>query len=123
MLHIDALSREPIYEQITRQIETFILTGVLQAGEQIPSVRQLSLSESINPRTILKAYGDLDARGIIVAVPGKGYFVAEDAVKRLSAGKREKLQTFLALTEELAVAGIGREELEELITRVYDRKS
>lgn len=122
MLHIDSLSRIPIYEQITCEIETFILTGVLKAGEQIPSVRRLSESESINPRTILKAYSDLDARGIITAVPGKGYFISADAVRLLSEGKREKLKTFLALAEELSTAGIGREELDALLDRAYEAK-
>lgn len=122
MLHIDPLSREPIYGQILRELEYFILTGALAPGEQIPSVRQLSLGEGINPRTVLKAYGDLDARGIIVAVPGKGYFVSEDAVRLLAEKKREKLETFLALAEELALAGISEEELHRTVGRAYGKE-
>ena len=119
MLHIDLLSRTPIYEQITAALEEYVLSGVLKAGDQVPSVRRISLDENINPRTVLKAYTELDARGIITAVPGKGYFVAPDAVARLTAGKREKLTVFRTLAEELASAGIAREELDAAIDEVY----
>ena len=71
MFQIDAMSREPVYEQIIHQVEQFILTDVLQPEAQIPSVRSVSMTNSINPRTILKAYTELDARGLIQSVPGK----------------------------------------------------
>ena len=121
MLHIDPLSRTPIYEQITAALEHFILAGALKAGEQVPSVRRISLEENINPRTVLKAYADLDARGIITCVPGKGYFVSPDAVRRLTEGKRAKLSAFLALAEELAAAGIEKGELDALLERAYEK--
>ena len=82
MFQIDAMSREPVYEQIIHQVEQFILTDVLQPEAQIPSVRSVSMTNSINPRTILKAYTELDARGLIQSVPGKGYYVC--------AGERER---------------------------------
>ena len=65
MFQIDPMSLEPVYEQIIAQVERFILTDVLTAGSQIPSVRSVSMMHSINPRTILKAYTDLDSRGLI----------------------------------------------------------
>ena len=54
MFQIDPMSREPVYEQIIQQVQQFILTDVLQPGGQIPSVRSVSMTNSINPRTILK---------------------------------------------------------------------
>ena len=83
MFQIDAMSREPVYEQIIHQVEQFILTDVLQPEAQIPSVRNVSMTNSINPRTILKAYTELDARGLIQSVPGKGYYVCADAQQKL----------------------------------------
>lgn len=71
MFQIDPMSREPVYEQIIQQVQQFILTDVLQPGGQIPSVRSVSMTNSINPRTILKAYTELDAKGLIQSVPGK----------------------------------------------------
>ena len=65
MFMIDPMSRQPVYEQIIRQMERFILSGMLAPGDQLPSVRSLSLELSINPNTIQKAYSELDVRGII----------------------------------------------------------
>ena len=92
MFQIDAMSREPAYEQIIHQVEQFILTDVLQPEAQIPSVRSVSMTNSINPRTILKAYTELDARGLIQSVPGKGYYVCADAQQKLLEKGREKMK-------------------------------
>ena len=72
MFKIDIMSRVPVYEQIIEQMEKFILTGILSAKEQVPSVRSLSVELSVNPNTIQKAYSDLDRREIIYSVPGRG---------------------------------------------------
>ena len=98
MFQIDTMSRVPIYEQIVNQLEYFVLNGILKEGEQIPSVRNLSVELSINPNTIQKAYFELDKRGIIQSVPGRGCFVTESAKNILSAKKREKITFFNFLT-------------------------
>ena len=64
-MFIDSMSRQPVYEQIVDQVEQMILSGLMRPGEQLPSVRSLSLELSINPNTIQKAYAELDGRGII----------------------------------------------------------
>ena len=56
MFQIDIMSRIPVYEQLIRQTEKFILLGVLKEGDKLPSVRQLSAELSINPNTIQKAF-------------------------------------------------------------------
>lgn len=119
MFHIDALSRKPIYEQIVEQIERFVLTGLLKPGEQIPSVRSLSIELSINPNTIQKAYSELDARGIIRSVPGKGCFICETAPAVLTEHKRGKLSDLTRTIEELALAGIEKKEIEECVEKAY----
>ncbi len=120
MFHIDSLSRQPVYEQLIEQLERFILSGVLHPGDQLPSVRSLSIELSINPNTIQKAYGELDTRGIIYSIPGIGCFVAENAVPLLAAFKRRKLTDLRALVQELALADIAEEELHEIITSTYN---
>ena len=106
MFQIDIMSRTPIYEQIIEQAEKFILTGVILPGDQIPSVRSVSVELSVNPVTILKAYTDLSSRGLIQSVPGRGYFVCRDAKEKLSEGKTELLEEISSLASELALAGI-----------------
>lgn len=105
------MSGVPVYEQIIKQMEKFILTGVLKGTEQVPSVRNLSVELSVNPNTIQKAYSDLDRRGIIFSVPGKGCFVSENAKGILSEAKRNQISDLEQMMYELILAGVGRENL------------
>ncbi len=119
MFQIDTMSRVPIYEQIVNQLEFLVLNNVLTEGSQIPSVRSLSVELSINPNTIQKAYFELDKRGIIQSVPGRGCYVTEKAKEILSMKKREKLFDLKALIQELATAEISKEEIMKCIEEVY----
>ena len=119
MFSIDVLSRQPIYEQIINQLERLVMAGALKSGGQIPSVRGLSVELSINPNTIQKAYAELDRRGIICSVPGRGCFIAENAVSRLSEIKRREITTFETLARELALAGVEENALHEAVKKAY----
>lgn len=119
MFQIDSLSRQPVYEQLIEQLEQFILTGILQPGDQLPSVRNLSVSLSVNPNTIQKAFADLDAKGIIYSSPGIGCFVSKNAKEVLADLKRRKLTDLKALAKELALAGVSLEELKGAVTNAY----
>ena len=123
MFQIDSMSRVPIYEQIIDQLEKFILTGTITPGEQIPSVRSVSVQLSINPVTILKAYSDLDARGLIHSVPGKGYFVSDGAKEALSKNKLSILGDIHRLASELSLAGIPLEAVIDEVKSAYDKAS
>lgn len=122
MFQIDAMSRQPVYEQLINQIEHFILTGILGTKDQIPSVRSLALQLSVNPNTIQKAYSELDRRGIIYSVPGKGCFISEDAHEILSQYKRQKLSELEELMYELSLAGVTKEQMIQCIDNVFNRK-
>ena len=121
MFQIDPMSRTPIYEQIIEQTEKFILTGAITPGDQIPSVRSVSVQLSVNPVTILKAYTDLSNRGLIQSVPGRGYFVCNDAREKLSEGKASLLSEVSALASELALAGIPMEAVIKKIEEAYGK--
>ena len=69
-------SSKPIYEQITTQIKAMIITGQLQAGEPIPSMRALAKSLHISVITVQKAYEDLQRDGFIETTVGRGSFVS-----------------------------------------------
>ena len=86
MFVIDVMSRVPVYEQLINQVEEQILTGLLNSGDKMPSVRSLSVSLSINPNTIQKAYTELDRMKLIITVPGKGSFVSWNQFKGKDAG-------------------------------------
>ena len=119
MFQIDIMSRVPIYEQIIEQVEKFIMTGAVAPGDQIPSVRNVSTSLSVNPVTILKAYNDLSTRGVIQSVPGRGYFVCSDAIARLSENKMTLLGDVYNIASELYLAGISIETVIDTVKKAY----
>lgn len=79
MIVIDYQDRRPIYEQIVEKFQVLILKGVLEQGEQMPSVRKLAMDLAINPNTIQKAYSVLEQQGYIYPVKGRGNFVSDKA--------------------------------------------
>ncbi len=115
MFRIDGMSRTPVYEQIIEQVEKLVSLGIMNAGDQLPSVRSLSIELSVNPNTIQKAYSELDARGIAKSVPGKGCFIAETAGEALQSAGRQKLAELSDLVRELALSGVTKEEITEAV--------
>lgn len=118
-MFIDSMSRQPVYEQIVDQVEQMILSGLMRPGEQLPSVRSLSLELSINPNTIQKAYAELDGRGIIYTLPGRGGFVSQNAPELLAEARRSRLGTVRVLARELALAGVPEDEVLACVRSAY----
>ena len=77
MIKPDYKSGKPLHEQITQGIKELIISGALKKDEQLPSVRELSVSLTVNPNTVQRSYRTLEAEGIIYSVRGKGNFVSE----------------------------------------------
>ncbi len=75
MFELDLRSRAPIYEQLMEKIIELIVNNVLKPDEQLPAVRVLASELTVNPNTIQKAYRELEHRGYIYSLPGKGSFV------------------------------------------------
>ena len=118
-MFIDSMSRQPVFEQIVDQVEQMILSGLMRPGEQLPSVRSLSLELSINPNTIQKAYAELDGRGIIYTLPGRGGFVSQNAPELLAEARRSRLGTVRELARELALAGVPEDEVLACVRSAY----
>ncbi len=119
MYQIDIMSRVPVYEQIVKQTEQFILTGILKPGDKMISVRNMSLELSVNPNTIQKALAELDRRGLITSVPGKGSFIATNALNVLFASGMNNLQKLKEDIEKLKLAGVDKQQIREIIDEVY----
>lgn len=79
MLQIDYRDTRSIYEQVADGIEEMAVRGVYTPDAQLPSVRQLATELSINPNTIQRAYAELEGRGVIYSVKGKGNFISADS--------------------------------------------
>jgi GntR family transcriptional regulator len=75
VLTVDPRSGVPIYLQVIEQIKRSVAVGVLEPGEQLPTVKALSLDLTINPNTVAKAYRELERDGVIETATGRGSFV------------------------------------------------
>ena len=76
MFIIDVQSKDPIFEQIKKQINRFIQLDILKPDDRLPSVRSLALELGINPNTVAKAYQELEMEGIVYTLTKKGVFIA-----------------------------------------------
>lgn len=123
MFQIDVMSRIPPYEQIIEQFEQFVMRDLLRPGDKLDSVRQLSVQLSVNPNTIQKAYSEMDLRGYIRSVPGKGCFVTPEAKDIVRRGHRDKMKELREIVRNLILAGVTKEELVELINEEYNERS
>jgi GntR family transcriptional regulator len=75
VLRLDATSGVPTYLQIVQQVEHALRLGYLVEGDQLPRIKDVVASLSINPNTVLKAYRDLEQKGFVTALPGQGTFI------------------------------------------------
>lgn len=80
VLTVDPRSGVPIYLQIIEQIKRSIALGVLQSGEQLPTVKQLAIDLTVNPNTVARAYRELEREQVIETAPGRGSFVRSNGV-------------------------------------------
>ena len=110
MLNLDYRDARPIYEQVKDGLRRLMVTGVIQEGEKLPSVRTMAGSLAINPNTIQRAYEALESEGYVYSVPGKGSFAAPNT--GVDEGrKNDLLHTFDQTAGELLFLGVSGEEL------------
>ena len=105
----------PIYEQITSQMKNMILSGKLEEGSQLPSIRALAKDLRISVITTKRAYEELERDGFIITVAGKGSYVAENNSAVLKEEKMKQLEENVRrLIEEAYNIGISKEEVKEI---------
>ncbi len=122
MIIIDYTDRRPIYEQIVERFQSLVLCGVLEKDAPLPSVRNLAMELSINPNTIQRAYTELERRGVIYAVKGKGNFVA-DMQALLLLREKEVKEEAEKLVRKAKEAGMIKEGLFGLIDTLWQEKT
>ena len=113
---LDASSGVPTYLQLVQQVEHALRLGYLKPGDQLPKVRDVVAALAINPNTVLKAYRDLETKGLAAGRPGQGTFVeatlSQVALPEL-AGLRKALLGWLAAAGE---AGLDEDGMVALFT-------
>ena len=110
MISLNYRDQRPIYEQVKDGLRHLVVTGAIQTGDKLPSVRALAASLAINPNTIQRAYESLEAEGYVYSVPGKGSFAAPNT--GVDEGrKNDLLHTFDQAAAELLFLGMKGTEL------------
>ena len=117
MLNLDYRDARPIYEQMRDNLRRLMVSGAIQEGEKLPSVRSLASNLAINPNTIQRAYESLEAEGYVYSIPGKGSFAAPRT--GVDEERRDRLLgQFDSLTAELLYLGVTRDRL---IARIREK--
>ena len=110
MISLNYRDQRPIYEQVKDGLRHLVVTGALQAGDKLPSVRAMASSLAINPNTIQRAYEALESEGYLYTVAGKGSFAAPQS--DINRDRREALlRQFDEAATELLFLGLTPAEL------------
>ena len=123
-LIISSVSGEPIYEQIKTQIRSAVLSGELEAGEALPSLRKLSKELRVSVLTITRAYNELADEGVVRNVQGKGTFVMPKGNDVMRDRLAVRVRTGLTdVVKAAKAADIPPAELYAMLDEIYGEKS
>lgn len=115
---LDPRSGVPIFRQIIDQVTGGVAAGTLIGGYQLPTVRQLAVDLSINPNTVMRAYRELEIRGVLESRQGTGTFVSQQKAVRNDAERRRKLKQLVG--DFVARAGSDGFTVAELLEQVLE---
>lgn len=121
-IHLSLRDGVPIYRQITNQIKYLIASGQMRPGEELPPIRVLAQQLLVTPNTIVKAYGDLEAEGVIIKRRGAGTYIADSGSPLARAEQRRILnQRADDLLMEARHLNFSFEEVLALLTKRQHR--
>ncbi|KFI89850.1 GntR family transcriptional regulator [Bifidobacterium ruminantium] len=123
-LNISSASEEPIYEQIKNQIRSAIVSGELQVGDALPSLRKLAGELHISVLTVTRAYNDLADEGLVKNIQGKGAFVMEHGNELIRERASERIMDkFREASIEAKASGISLLDLLGMFEKAYREQS
>ncbi len=112
---LDRTSGVPTYLQLVHQVEQALRVGYLAEGDRLPTVKEAVESLAINPNTVLKAYRELEYRGLAVGKPGQGTFIA-GTLQRVGIAEQAALQeSLLGWLQAADASGLDSEGIAALI--------
>ena len=115
---LDLATGVPTYRQIIDQVLGAIASGTLRGGDQLPTVRQLAVDLSINPNTVVRAYRELEIRGMLTTQQGIGTFVTMQPVPIDEAVRQRQLDQLIG--DLLARAGAAGLTADEVVARLQE---
>ena len=115
---LDLHSGVPVYRQIIDQVTGGVAAGALRPGAQLPTVRQLAVDLSINPNTVIRAYRELEIRGVLETQQGTGTFISHKKVERDDAERQRRLNQLVG--EFVSRAGSAGFSVEEVLEQLQE---
>jgi len=110
-----------MYKQVTCQIRDAIATGELEAGDKLPSIRELGRDLSVSLITIKRAYQDLETQGYIVTRHGLGCFVGRVDLEDLRSRTLREIEVKLTgLLREAGKHGISKDDVIDLLNHIEE---
>jgi GntR family transcriptional regulator len=122
MINLDYKDARAIHQQIEDGIKQLIISGIMLPDEQLPSVRELAVSLTVNPNTVQRAYKQLENDGFIYSVKGKGNFVSKVTKTQNRALADELYNNLTSLVKELMYLGEDKSDIENVINNIYQQK-
>jgi GntR family transcriptional regulator len=121
---IDAHNGIAIYDQIARQLKFAIARDVIQSGEMVPSVRELSKKLAVNPNTVARAYRDLQNDGVLSPIRGTGLQITADA-KSICQTDRESLirERLRSVLQEAYQSGLSTSAIQNTVNQLIQELS
>ena len=115
---LDLHSGVPVYRQIIDQVLGGIAAGTLAAGHQLPTVRQVAVDLAINPNTVVRAYRELEIRGVLETQQGTGTFISNQKVQRNEVERRRQLNQIVS--EFVSRAGAAGFTINDLVEQLNE---
>jgi GntR family transcriptional regulator len=118
---LDLRSGVPVYRQLIDQVTGAMAAGTLAAGHQLPTVRQVAVDLSINPNTVMRAYRELEIRGVLETQQGTGTFIGQQKVKRDEVERQRQLGQLVG--ELVSRAGAAGFTIKEILEQLNDLRN
>jgi len=115
---LDLATGVPAYRQVINQILGAVASGTLNGGDQLPTVRQLAVDLSINPNTVVRAYRELEIRGVLSTQQGIGTFITTEPVRQDEASRQRQIDQLVS--DVMARAGAVGVSGDDLIARLRE---
>jgi GntR family transcriptional regulator len=121
---LDDHSGVPVYRQLIDQVQGAIAAGVLRPGNQLPTVRLVAVELAINPNTVLRAYREMEIRGILDTQQGTGTFIADRQTEPSKEERQRKLAQLVSeFVSRAGSAGLTVNELVDALEKLNPQES
>jgi GntR family transcriptional regulator len=120
--HLDTHSGVAAYLQLVQQVKQALRLGLLEVGDQLPTVRQAVAQITINPNTVLKAYRELEREGLIESRPGQGTFVRRTLASTSLASHAALRRSLVRWLQSAYGAGLDNESVLALFMSTFQNE-